>query len=60
VVPQEFLEHVGGFAALAAAKMNLGQHKLGMGEVRRIDLARALKILLSEVHALELRRMAHS
>ena len=51
VVFQEFLEHVGGFTPLAAAQMNLGQQKLGMGEVGRIDLARALEILLGEIHA---------
>jgi len=51
VVFQEFVEHAGGFAALAAAQVDLGQQKLGMGEVRGIDLACALEVLFGEVHA---------
>jgi len=47
VILEEFLEDVGSFAPLAAAQVDLGQQKLGMGEVGRIDLARSLEILLA-------------
>ena len=46
---QELFQHESGFALLAAPQMDLGEEKLWVREVRRIERARALQVLHGSV-----------